>query len=310
MSPQVKSLSNSVLERPVWIRAKYSWGENYSKVREILASGGLNTICVSGSCPNAGECWANKHVTFMLLGNLCTRKCKFCDVPAGIPGEPDPMEPDRIAQAVCGLNLKYVVITSVTRDDLDDRGAGQFIKVTEKIKELNPGTLVEFLIPDLDADYNLLSDISSSAAVVIGHNIEMPERLYKYMRPGSDYKRSLKTLNILKKISGLSMIKSSIMVGVGETDIEIKETINDLKAAGVDILYVGQYLSPSKKHWGVKKFYTPREFDDIRNMALDAGLKVVRSGPMVRSSYKAYESYLESRNNAARKPITENASLR
>jgi len=249
-------------------------------------------------------------VTFMLLGNLCTRKCRFCDVPAGIPGNPDPLEPFKIAQAVSTLNLRYVVITSVTRDDLDDRGAGQFIKVTEKIKEINPETLVEFLIPDLDADYNLLNDISFCGASVIGHNIEMPERLYRYMRPGSDYKRSLKTLSVLRKISRLSIVKSSIMVGVGETTGEIEETVRDLKTAGVDVLYVGQYLSPSKKHWSVKKFYTPGEFYDIKNMALDIGIKVIRSGPMVRSSYKAYESYLESVDNAARKPVTENASLR
>lgn len=254
----------------------------------------LKSICTSAACPNRGECWEKRHVTFMILGNICTRFCRFCNITGGVPEDaPDPKEPENISLAVKELGIKYVVITSVTRDDLSDKGAGQFLMTVKAIKSKNADVLVEILIPDFGADELFLSEMVFSGADVIGHNIEIPAALYPEVRPGADYTRSLKVLNVLKRTAGNIPIKSSIITGLGETEKDILLTMEDLKGAGVDIVYIGQYLSPSPDHWTVRKYYGPSEFHFLRKKAREMGFKAVLSGPMVRSSYRAYDSYLK-----------------
>ena len=275
--------------KPEWIRAKVSPDANFSKVASLLKELDINTVCMEADCPNKGECWEKGHVTFMILGDRCTRDCRFCNVTKEMPSSPDPLEAERIAEAVKRLDAKYVVITSVTRDDLPDKGAGHFIKVVNEIKKVAPEVPVELLIPDLGADRGLLKEIISSDAHVIGHNIEMPRALYAKIRPKADYETSLKTLKLLSELKkGTKVLaKSAIMLGLGETKEDIIRTLNDLKDAEVDIVYMGQYLSPSGKHWPVKKYYTPEEFDYFAQKARDMGFKSVCAGPMVRSSYRA-----------------------
>lgn len=281
--------------KPEWIRGKISLDENSSKVRTILRELGINTVCEEAACPNKGECWEKKHVTFMILGNRCTRDCVFCNVTKEAPSAPDPLEPAKIAEAVKKLGVKYAVITSVTRDDLSDKGAGQFVRTVKEISSSCPDVPVELLIPDLGADVKLLEKISSSGARVIGHNMEMPRRLYREIRPKADYDRSLEVLKILKNntshgsraTSHEVKVKSSIMLGLGEAEEDILDTLLDLKKAEVDIVYMGQYLSPSGRHWPVKKYYTPEEFDHFARKAGDLGFGSVCAGPMVRSSYRA-----------------------
>jgi lipoic acid synthetase len=283
------------INRPPWIRGKVPRNEDRERVESIVSDRGLHSVCVSAACPNKGECWKAKHVTFMILGDVCTRGCLFCNVSAGDPFAPDPQEPAQIAEAVKELGVKYAVITSVTRDDLTDKGASCFLETVKHIKNTSPETRVELLIPDLDASESLLQQIAFSGAEVIGHNIEMPERLYASIRPRADYQKSLRTLSLLagmKKRTGI-LVKSSMITGLGEIGDDIKKTLNDLKGAGVDIVYIGQYLNPTKKHWPVKKYYTPEEFSALDAMAKDMGFKAVMAGPMVRSSYRAYEAYCE-----------------
>lgn len=261
-------------------------------VGEVLRRLSLNSVCVDAACPNKLECWGKRHVTFMILGRNCTRACSFCNVKGNIPDVVDTSESRSIAQAVSELTMGYIVITSVTRDDLADKGAGQFVATVGEIKADASETLVELLIPDMDADPGLLKRIAFSGAEVIGHNIEMPESLYPLVRPEASYARSIQTLTLLREYSPDIPVKSSIIIGLGETKEEIIRTIRDLKDAGVDILYIGQYLSPSRDHWPVKKYYTPEEFQMFEQEAGNIGFKVVRSAPLVRSSYKAHESYL------------------
>ncbi len=287
-----KNMINNIPKRPPWIRGKISWDENSGKVRDLLKELNLNSVCVDAACPNRGECWGKRHVTFMILGRNCTRRCGFCNVAGKSPEGPDTAEPARIARAVSELGLKYVVITSVTRDDLSDKGTGQFVRTVKEIKAKDPGVLVELLIPDMGADPDLLRETAFSGAKVVGHNMEMPESLYPAIRPEADYGRSLQTLALLKKQNPDIAVKSAIIAGLGETKKEIIRTIEDLRDVGVDILYMGQYLSPSVDHWPVKKYYTPGEFRALEEEARRKGFKTVSSGPMVRSSFRAHESYL------------------
>jgi lipoic acid synthetase len=286
---------------PPWIRAKAGCGEEFTRMKDLVKSRGLNSVCVEASCPNRGECWKSGHVTFLILGDICTRGCLFCNVSGGEPGDVDADEAGRIAGAAKKIKAKYAVITSVTRDDLEDRGAGQFIKTVLAIKEASPATRVELLIPDLAGDDELLRSIAFSGAEVIGHNIEMPERLYGRIRPGADYRTSLKALKILSSMKGEGagiLVKSSMIIGLGEDENEIESTLKDLKEAGVDIVYIGQYLSPTEDHWPVKKYYTPEEFEIFERKALEMGFRFVKAGPLVRSSYRAYEAYGEVMRNA------------
>ena len=287
------NMNRSQAEKPAWIRGKVSWDENFNSVKTIISDLGLHSVCVSAACPNKGECWKAKHVTFMILGDTCTRGCLFCNIKGGSPCAPEALEPDNVAKAVKDLGIKYAVITSVTRDDLKDGGVSQFVRTVKSIKESSSGTLIELLIPDMNADESLLAKTVSSGAEVIGHNIEMPEPLYAEVRPKSSYERSLAALKFL---SGLKerygfRLKSAIMIGLGEKEADIEETLKDLRSAGVDIVYIGQYLNPTNGHWPVKKYYTPEEFSAFEGMAKNMGFKAVLAGPMVRSSYRAYEAY-------------------
>jgi len=289
-------VNEKILTRPSWIRGKVSFDENAKEVGEILQRSNLNSVCIEAACPNKGECWQAKHVTFMILGSVCTRSCLFCNVDGGSPEAPDVMEPEEISKAVKKLAIKYCVITSVTRDDLEDQGAGHFIDVVDQIKTESSDTIVELLIPDFAADPEFLRKIAFSKAEVIGHNIEMPEPFYPEIRPEADYSRSLEVLRLLdkfKKKDGADILtKSSLMLGLGEEEEDIFQALEDLRAAGVDIVYLGQYLSPSRKHWPVKKYYRPLEFKSLESRAKSMGFRGVSAGPMVRSSYRAYESYI------------------
>ncbi len=280
--------------KPSWIKGRVLFGEAYAEVKGTLKDLRLSSVCVEAACPNRGECWEKKHVTFMILGEICTRGCLFCGVSKGKPLSPDRGEGERIANAVERLAIKYAVITSVTRDDLEDRGSGEFIDTVRAVKKISPDTIVEILIPDFSARGALLERIACSGADVISHNIEMPERLYKEIRPASDYRNSIDVLGSLagfKSAENDFVLKSSIIVGLGETSDDIARTMYDIRSQGADILYIGQYLSPDKCNWPVRKYYTPEEFGSLRGKALGMGFGAVQAGPMVRSSYRALEAY-------------------
>ncbi len=291
MSPEY----NFIMIRPDWIRGKVAWGGNFNEVKELLRDFGLHSVCVEASCPNRGECWQERHVTFLIMGDICTRGCLFCDVKKGEPRGIDFREPGRIARAVGKLGIRYVVVTSVTRDDLYDKGAGHFAGTAREIKAYAPEATVELLVSDLGAKKEFLEKVAFSGAEVIGHNIEMPENLYGAVRPDSDYRTSLDTLKGLsgfKKKGARILVKSAIIAGLGEEKGDIFRTMRDLRSAGVDIVYIGQYLGPSGKHWPVKKYYSPDEFAYFEEKAREMGFGACLAGPMVRSSYRAYESFL------------------
>ncbi len=277
---------------PGWLKTKIYPGKGYKKVNELLLQTGLHTICIEARCPNRCECFSNKEVTFLIGGKTCTRNCKYCNVETEtkIPTPLDLNEPDKIAKAVKELQLKYVVITSVTRDDIDDGCAEHFYKTAKEILNQNPNVKVELLIPDFCGDMHCVEKICSSGAVVIGHNIEIcGRRNFQFLRPGADYSVSL---NILSEISkNIDKCKSGFMVGFGETKKDIKNTLSDLKSVGVNIITVGQYLAPSKDHFPVLKYYKPKEFKKIEKLALNMGFEFVKAGPFVRSSYRAGEIF-------------------
>jgi lipoic acid synthetase len=250
-----------------------------------------NTICYEALCPNKGECFKAKHATFLILGTRCTRNCRFCAVDKSKPLPPDPDEPQRIAELAKKWNIKYLVFTSPTRDDLSDGGAYHFAKTIEAVRGSSNGPMTEPLIPDFKGDIRALEAVLSAAPSVLSHNIETVPRLYKDIRSMASYERSLNILRSSKKINAEIPTKSSIIIGMGETLDEIKETINDLKENLCDIVVIGQYLAPSDKHYPVKKLYTPEEFDTLKCYALSVGIKSVISEPLARSSYKAYEAY-------------------
>ncbi|KJJ83987.1 lipoyl synthase [Candidatus Omnitrophus magneticus] len=289
----VRGLMDNQHSHPSWIKTKFPVFSGINNVKNIMDDLLLHSVCVEASCPNKGECWREAHVTFMILGKNCSRSCLFCDVEKGEMVKPDITEPKRIAEAVKALAIKYCVITSVTRDDLEDKGAGHFVKTVQEIKKKSPETLIELLIPDMAGDTGFLKVLANSGANVIGHNLEMPKNLYPAIRTSSSYKTSLKVLKFLSDCNNELAIKSAIMVGFGESIPDIKSAMTDLIEHGVNILYIGQYLSPSKNHWPVKKFYTPREFQLLEESAKKIGFTTVLSAPLVRSSYKAREKYLE-----------------
>jgi lipoyl synthase len=282
------------MTRPNWIRARFLSGNNSERVSRVLDGLGLHTVCLEADCPNRGECWESGNATFIVLGDICTRNCRFCNVKKGIPLDPDPEEPRKVAEAVKELGIKYAVITSVTRDDLSDLGAGHFLETVISLKNTCPDVPIELLIPDFAAKENLLEKISFSGSEVIGHNIEMPESLYPSLRPGADYKRSLEALKVLSffRDSGADiLVKSSLMLGMGESKDDILSALRDLKNVGIDIVYMGQYLSPSQGHWPIEKYYTPDEFLALEDVSRNMGFRAVVSSPMVRSSYRAGETY-------------------
>jgi lipoyl synthase len=274
------------INRPDWLKVRFRQG-NFSETVDILSELRINTICDDGLCPNRNECFNNKVASFMLLGNACTRNCKYCNVSPGRPGKLDLSEPLRVAEAVQKLSLKYVVVTSVNRDDLADGGASVFIETVKKIKELSPECKIELLIPDFQGDMQIIKSIIESGVDVIGHNIETVQELFSEVRPQGNYQRSLLVLKMIKRINLKQKTKSGLMLGLGETNLQIERTLLDLRRQGVDFITLGQYLQPSPIHQKIVKYYTPLEFAEWKERALKIGFVDVESGPLVRSSYRA-----------------------
>lgn len=275
---------------PDWLKVRIGGGENYSKVKTLLRSAKLHTICEEARCPNIAECFGGGTAVFLILGNVCTRDCKYCNVAHGKPSSLNKNEPRDIAESVKTLGLKYVVVTSVTRDDLLDGGACVFSQTIQEIRRLNPVVHIEVLIPDFKADRTALQIIVDSTPDVINHNIEVVETLFPEIRPQGDYQRSLSVLRTIKTMDKQMKTKSGFMIGLGETKEQILSTIQDLKTAHVDFLTIGQYLQPTKQHPEIKKYYTPDEFQEFKNIALGLGFAHVESGPLVRSSYHAQKA--------------------
>jgi len=280
-----KDNSEIRIKKPKWLRVKLPTGENYRKVRSLVDEHKLHTICESGSCPNMGECWGEGTATFMILGNICTRSCGFCAVKTGRPDDVDIYEPGKVAQSVKIMQVKHAVITSVDRDDLKDGGAEIWAQTVRAIRQQSPGTTMETLIPDFAGNWDNLQILIDAAPEIVSHNLETVRRLTKAVRIQAKYDRSLEVLFRLKK--GGMRTKSGIMLGLGETDEEIIETMEDLASVNVDILTIGQYLQPTPKHLPIAEFVTPERFDKYRELGLKMGFRYVESGPLVRSSYHA-----------------------
>ena len=275
------------LQRPEWLKAKAPSGANYEEVKELVDSARLHTVCQSANCPNIGECWHSRIATFMILGSICTRNCRFCAVEHGKPLEVDEDEPRRVATAVAYLKLRHAVITSVTRDDLPDGGARIFAETIRLIHESVADCSVEVLIPDFKGYDQPLNIVLAARPEILNHNVETVERCYESVRPQAVYSRSIDLLKLAKQIDPSVRTKSGIMVGAGETWDEILKTMQDLQDAGCDILTIGQYLAPSKSHIEIFRYYTPEEFSELKIIGLDMGFGYVESGPLVRSSYHA-----------------------
>ena len=272
---------------PDWLKVKIGSGEEYIKMKSLLRKAKLHTICEEAKCPNIAECFGSGTAVFLILGDTCTRNCQYCNVKHGIPGNINDNEPKEIAESVKKLGLSYVVITSVTRDDLEDGGAYLFSETIDEIRKIKSKCKIEVLIPDFKGDINSLKKIVNSKPDVINHNIEVVEELFPIIRPEGDYNISLKILENIKKIDKNMKTKSGFMIGIGEKKDQIIKTMQDLKNADVDFLTIGQYLQPTKDHAKIKKYYTPAEFEEFKNIAINMGFKHVESGPLVRSSYHA-----------------------
>lgn len=297
--------------RPEWLRIRLRTTEEFAEVRRMMDGLSLTTVCEEARCPNIYECWSNRTATFMILGEVCTRRCGFCAVTSGLPSlPPDPQEPRKVAEAVRDLGLAHAVITSVDRDDLDDGGAGHFARVIEAVRALSPGCAVEVLTPDFKGVPDALGTVLGARPEVFSHNMETVARMYRAARPGSRYEGSLELLRSAAaardraaREEGASpsgsgpqdarpmrfRVKTGLMAGLGETDQELRETFRDIRSAGVEVLTIGQYLQPTKEHLPVARYVTPAEFDTMREDALALGFLHVVAGPLVRSSYKAHE---------------------
>ena len=275
--------------KPAWLKAKAPVGENFHNLKKLARGLGLHTVCESAQCPNIGECWNHRTATFMLLGDICTRRCGFCAVPKGKPGPIDGDEPRRVAEAVAKLGLKHAVVTSVNRDDDNVGGARIFAETIRQVRELSPECRIEVLIPDFQGLEEALKIVVDAQPDVLNHNTETVPRLYRVVRSGARYERTLRLLENAKKFSPGMVTKSGVMVGLGETITELVEVFRDLGERGVDILTVGQYLRPSRDHLPIARFYTPAEFQYLKSEALRFGFRHVESGPLVRSSYHAHE---------------------
>jgi len=278
-------VSNQRIPKPKWLRVKLPTGESYRKVRSIVDDHKLHTICESGNCPNMGECWGEGTATFMILGNICTRSCGFCAVATGKPLEADPFEPARVARSIQLMGVKHAVITSVDRDDLDDGGADIWFETVQAVRRISPGTTMETLIPDFAGKWHNLQRIIDAAPEIVSHNLETVRRLTRQVRIQAKYDRSLEVLRRLKQ-AGMRT-KSGVMLGLGESDQEVLETMEDLRAVNVDVLTLGQYLQPTSKHLPVFEFVTPERFARYKELGLKMGYRYVESGPLVRSSYHA-----------------------
>jgi len=279
--------------RPPWIRVRAPAGETYERVRELMRGKTLHTVCEEAQCPNLGECWGKGTATFLMMGDTCTRSCGFCDIKTGMPNPLDWGEPNRIAESVRAMGLQHVVITSVNRDDRPDGGAPLFAMVIRRIRQLQPGCSIEVLIPDFKGSEFALKMVMDAQPEILNHNVETVPRLFKKVQPQDRYDWALSTLAKAKQMDDMVLTKSGIMLGLGETLDEVKATMLDLVTVGVDILTLGQYLQPSKRHLPIERYYTPDEFAELRVTGLQMGFKWVESGPLVRSSYRAAEQVRE-----------------
>ncbi len=280
------TLEKSKINKPRWLRVKLPTGERYKNVRKLVDNYGLNTICQSGNCPNMGECWGAGTATFMILGNVCTRSCGFCSVKTGRPEQVDWDEPERVARSVKLMDVKHCVLTSVDRDDLRDGGSIIWKETVNAVRRMSPGTTMETLIPDFKGETINIDRIIEVAPEIVSHNIETVRRLTRKVRIQAQYDRSLEVLRYLKE-KGLPRTKSGIMLGLGEFEEEVIETLYDLREANVDIVTLGQYLQPTTSHLPVQEFVSPEQFEKFKAIGLEMGFKYVESGPLVRSSYHA-----------------------
>lgn len=277
------------LRRPDWLKIRLNTNQNFTELKELMRGNRLHTVCEEARCPNIFECWANRTATFMILGSVCTRACRFCAVTTGLPTELDWEEPKRVAESVESMGLQHVVVTSVARDDLRDGGAAIFAATIRAIREKRPVCSVEVLIPDFQGDWEALKLVMDARPDILNHNIETVSRLSDKVRSKAKYDRTLELLRRAKELQPDIPTKSSIMLGVGETYEEVLRTMDDLRTVDVDILTIGQYLQPTKKHLDVQRFWTPEEFAALKEDGMKRGFKHVESGPLVRSSYHAHE---------------------
>lgn len=275
------------LKAPAWLKIKKFDKKKYSAFLSNLKKSNLNTVCIEGNCPNRYECFSNNTATFMVLGNTCTRNCHYCNVKTGKPEKPDSKEPEKIAAAIKKAGIKHAVITCVTRDDLSDGGAAHLAKTVTETRKKNPGCRIELLISDLNESKEALKKIIESKPDILGHNIETVKRVFSQVKPKGNYCASLELLKKTKEISPNTKTKSSLILGLGETKKEILQTMDDLREAECDFLAIGQYLQPTPMHAEIKKFYSPKEFSELKEKALKKGFSFVESGPLVRSSYHA-----------------------
>jgi lipoic acid synthetase len=275
--------------RPDWIKVRAPSGEMFEQLQSLMRRKALHTVCEEAACPNMGECWGSGTATFLMLGDICTRSCGFCDIQHGKPNGLDWLEPERVAQAVKAMDLKHAVITSVNRDDRQDGGSPVFAMVIRRIRELHPGCSIEVLIPDFRGSVEALKIVIDARPEILNHNVETVARLFKSVQPQDRYEWALATLINAKRLDPDVLTKSGIMVGLGETIDEVQATMRDLWDLGVEILTIGQYLQPSRKHLPIERYYTPEEFSALRTYGLGIGFKWVESGPLVRSSYHAVE---------------------
>jgi lipoic acid synthetase len=287
IAPTRHATSHAPRRRPEWIKVRAPSGETYENLKELMRSKQLHTVCEEARCPNIGECWGAGTATFLIMGDVCTRSCGFCDIKTGRPQTMDWHEPERVAQAVRSMNLRHVVITSVNRDEREDGGAPIFALCIERIREIQPGCSIEVLIPDFKGSKDALKIVMDARPEILNHNVETIPRLFKRVQPQDNYEWALATLRNAKGMDSDVLTKSGIMVGLGETFDEVLETMSDLVACGVDILTVGQYLQPSSKHLPIDRYYLMEEFKEIERRGLEMGFKWVESGPLVRSSYHA-----------------------
>ncbi|HTT62136.1 MAG TPA: lipoyl synthase [Bryobacteraceae bacterium] len=290
MSPTLISITPTPQPRPTWLRAPAPVGQNYRELKSLIDGLGLHTVCESAACPNVGECWNHRTATFMILGNVCTRRCGFCAVQKGAPLAVDYDEPRRVAEAVAAMGLRFAVITSVNRDDRHDGGAELFALTIRAIRERVPGCGVEVLVPDFQGSRAAMDIVMTAAPDVLNHNTETVPRLYRQVRLGARYERSLDMLAYAKSTSPQTPVKSGLMLGLGETIDEVLAVMRDLRAHSVDILTLGQYLRPSPRHLPIVRYVLPAEFDDLRRAGYEMGFAHVESGPLVRSSYHAADS--------------------
>ena len=289
---KLKNQTVPMPKKPSWIKVKAPLSEGYKETRKLVKQNNLKTICEEASCPNIGECWSRGHATFLIMGDICTRGCAFCNVKTGMPYKLDMLEPDRIGLSVQKMNLRHVVVTSVDRDDLPDGGAQHYVKTIDAIKKYSPSTTIEILTPDfLKCDDDVIIQILNSEPDVFNHNLETVPSLYPVVRPGARYFTSLRLLSKVKEEKRSIFTKSGIMVGMGETRIEVSQLMDDLRAAEVDFLTIGQYLQPTPKHFPVKEFVTPETFEHYKKLALGKGFLLVSSTPLTRSSFHADDDF-------------------